>query len=289
MYSEFADTHCHLASCGKRGLDISAVLAELEEKKCPFLLDIGTEADDLTERYELYRKSGPQLACGPLLACGKLPTFLFLSAGIWPSKEAIQECDSRMEQLRTVIGSFLSDEERRRRLAAVGECGIDRHWNKEPDEGEFRLFEAQLELARSMNLPAIIHSRDAFDETFSCLKNSGAGEIVIHCFSYGKKEAAAFLDRGWYISLAGTITYAKKDEYETFAALLNYIPRDRLLIETDAPYLAPVPFRGKVNSPLLIEHTYRFAAKALGVSPESLAHIVAANVQDCFHSAINCS
>jgi TatD DNase family protein len=283
----FADTHCHLKSCGDRGLDISAILAELDEKKCPFLLDIGTEPDDLRKRYEYY------------CSLGDVPDFLFFSAGIWPSTEAIEAWEEQTKMLRTEIRAFLLEEEGRlaqpgrqplqRRFVAVGECGLDRYWNKEPTAGEFSLFEAQLELAKEMNLPAIIHSRDGFDETLSCLKNSGVPKAVIHCFSYGKKEAAAFLDQGWYISLAGTITYAKKDAREAVAELVRYIPRDRLLLETDAPYLTPVPFRGKVNSPTLVEHTYRFAAEILGLLPEELSSIVAGNAQDCFLSPMNCS
>jgi TatD DNase family protein len=255
----FSDTHCHLQTLAEEGTDTSTLLRELGERGCPFLLDIGTKAGDVPGRY-----------------CPAPPDFLFFSAGIWPSPEAIGDCERQVTLLAASIAATPP------RIVAIGECGIDRRANPRPGEGERRLFEAQMALAQSLNLPVIVHSRDAFDDTLACIKNSGVTRGVIHCFSYSIPEARAFLDLGWHISFSGTITYVKKSTYEATAALLRSIPRERFLLETDAPYLAPVPYRGKSNTPLLIEHTYRFAADMLSTSVEALAALVLKNARELF-------
>ena len=104
----------------------------------------------------------------------------------------------------------------------------------------------QLDLAKKYSLPVIVHSRDAFGATLGCIKNASYDSGVIHCFSYGKDEARAFLDRGWYISFPGNITWAKKEvDRERIASLVRYVPRDRFLLETDAPYLTPRPIAAR--------------------------------------------
>ena len=148
--------------------------------------------------------------------------------------------------------------------------------------GETELFEMQIDLARSMGLPVVVHSRDAFPETLSVLKNMGWHNGIIHCYSYGKDEARAFLDLGWHIAFGGGTTYTKKSKMEEMAELLRFVPDDRILIETDAPYLAPVPFRGQVNTPVLVEHCYNFVAEKRGVSPEQLSEIVDGNIKKLF-------
>ena len=113
------------------------------------------------------------------------------------------------------------------KIIAIGECGLDHHWNiANPDKrnlddfsdelfkGEEELFEMQIALAKKMNLPVIVHSRDAFEQTLSCIKNSGYNNGVIHCYSYGIEEAKEFLDLGWYIALGGGVTYTKKSKME---------------------------------------------------------------------------
>ena len=140
----------------------------------------------------------------------------------------------------------------------------------------------QIALAKKMNLPVIVHSRDAFEQTLSCIKNSGYNNGVIHCYSYGLEEAKEFLDLGWYIALGGGVTYTKKSKMEQMKDLIKYIPLDKLVLETDAPYLAPVPYRGKQNTPLLIEETYKFIAEVLNISVEELAGIVIKNTKKLF-------
>ena len=195
--------------------------------------------------------------------------------------------------------------------AALGECGIDRYWNgpaaaeriaalslakaeggivSQDDgpgttdiAGEEELFGLQLDMAKRYALPVIVHSRDAFDATIGSIKNGGWDVGVIHCWSYGLSEARAFLDRGWYISFPGNVTWAKKDaDRERIASLLRYVPRDRLLLETDSPYMAPAPHRGETNTPYLVRHVYERAADILGMDVAALAFAVHANASELF-------
>lgn len=182
-----------------------------------------------------------------------------------------------------------------KKVVAIGECGLDHHWNvsgadgraeSDFDEamflGEREMFEAQLDMAKRMKLPVVVHSRDAFGGTLECIKNVGYDNGIIHCFSYGLDEARAFLERGWYLAFGGGVTYTKKSKMEAMMELLRYVPEERLLLETDAPYLAPVPFRGTPNNPLLIEHSYKFIAEARGMSVESLCETVDSNIRKLF-------
>ena len=141
----------------------------------------------------------------------------------------------------------------------------------------------QIELAKKMELPLIVHSRDAFEGTIDCLKNMDFHNGIIHCYSYGLEEARKFLDEGWYLAFGGGTTYTKKSKMEEMLALLRYVPDDRILMETDAPYLAPVPFRGQTNTPVLIEYCYNFVANARKTSPQQLSELVDKNIKILFN------
>ena len=131
-------------------------------------------------------------------------------------------------------------------------------------------------------LPVIVHSRDAFEDTLECINNIGYHNGIIHCYSYGIDEARTFLDLGWYIALGGGITYTKKSKLEQMQELIHFIPSDRLLTETDAPYLAPVPFRGQPNSPVLVEHVFNYIAQTRGISTDALNQTVDENIARLF-------
>lgn len=231
----------------------------------------------------------------------KIKSFIRFSAGIWPAPEAIRDRKNQIEVLEKMIrgAGAASDDSGAsstyKKVVAIGECGLDHHWNvsgadgraeRDFDEamflGEREMFEAQLDMAKRMKLPVVVHSRDAFDGTLECIKNVGYDNGIIHCFSYGLDEARAFLERGWYLAFGGGVTYTKKSKMEAMMELLRYVPEERLLLETDAPYLAPVPFRGTPNNPLLIEHSYKFIAEARGMSVESLCETVDSNIRKLF-------
>jgi TatD DNase family protein len=168
-------------------------------------------------------------------------------------------------------------------VVAVGECGLDRHWNTAASgvdpaaEGE--LLELQLDLAERRGLPVIIHSREAAAETAAILARYRAVRGVIHCFSYGISEARTFLDLGYYISFAGNATYKNAREIRE---ALEYVPPDRLLMETDAPYMAPMPYRGKPGEPGMVAETYALAAELRKTAPDTLLEEIAGNVENIF-------
>jgi len=138
-----------------------------------------------------------------------------------------------------------------------------------------QLFESQLALASRLGLPMIVHSRDAASDTLSILRSSRlASPVLIHCFGYGPEEARAFLDLGCYISFAGNLTYKKSD---ALCEACVIVPADRLLLETDSPYMNPMPRRGEPCSPKDVERTYTFASRLRGVQAEDLAETVSAN------------
>lgn len=289
----YSDTHFHLKHLIKdKNIDGSNLLRELIKRETFFLLDIGTSADDLAEREKI------ALGCIDCLD-DKLKqnafNMLYFSAGIWPSPEEIKNRFERIKVLENEIISFKNHEMFKDKICAIGECGLDHHWNilgvdnrnqddfdKDMLKGEKELFELQIELAKNNDLPVIVHSRDAFEDTYDCIKNMGYNKGVIHCYSYGKKEASAFLDLGWYIAFGGGVTYTKKSKIDEMCELLRYIPNDLLLMETDSPYLTPVPYRGNVNTPILIEYCYDYVAKARGITSELLSELVDNNIKRLF-------
>lgn len=281
----FSDTHFHFSMMMQE--ERSSILTALEDRKCFFGLDIGTHCDDLAARIEIVKNSD---------SGKKIKQFMYFSTGIWPAVEAIKDRENQIKELEKQILSVQElDAELKKKICAIGECGLDHHWNpsgtdgrcesdfdREVFLGEAEMFEMQLELAKKFNLPVIVHSRDAFEGTLECIKNVSYDNGIIHCYSYGLEEAKAFLDRGWYLAFGGGVTYTKKSKMEQMKELLCYVPKERLLLETDAPYLAPVPFRGKPNTPLLIDNTYNFIAQMRGVSAEELSDMVDENIRRLF-------
>lgn len=285
----FSDTHFHFHHLvDERGLDGKEILGQLVRRNTFFGMDIGTKSDDLSERFMQLEKSISSL---PAENQKSAENMIFYSAGIWPDVDSIKNRNAEFESLKNQIENFPKKE----KLVAIGECGLDHHWNpsgadgrseddfdKSVFEGERELFEMQIGLSQKLNLPVVVHSRDAFEETLDVLKNMDAEKGIIHCFSYGKNAARAFLDRGFYIAFGGAVTYTKKSKLDEMKELLRFVPDDRILLETDSPYLAPVPFRGKTNTPVLVEYVYDFIAEARGVSSENLSETVDANIRSLF-------
>lgn len=286
----FSDTHFHFRHLVRdRGLDGAKILSELAANDTFFALDIGTEADDLIERQAFVSEAMDEL---PPLVRTRAEAFVHYSAGIWPSPEEIRDRDGRMKVLAEKISRF---ERGGGKVVAIGECGLDHHWNQagadgrsadefdgEMLEGERELFEMQLELAKEMDLPVVVHSREAFGGTVDAMENVGWNRGVIHCYSYGIAEARIFLNMGWHIAFGGAVTYAKKKEAAAMRELLRFVPDDMILLETDSPYLAPVPYRGQVNTPARVETVCRFVADARGIPAERLSGIVDDNIRALF-------
>jgi TatD DNase family protein len=273
------DTHAHLALLEKRGLDPHKTLEEAFAAGLAGLIDISLEPGDLPGRVrEFSRHSRVRFA-----------------SGLWPHAASIagrRELVPALErEIRSVLsgggpaGSPVAGEPL---VCALGEFGLDHHYDGGdggPDlAGERELMEAQLDLAEKLGLPVIIHSRDAPGETAEILAAHGGARGVVHCFSYGPEEARTFLDLGYFISFAGNLTYKNAPNIREACRI---VPPDRLLLETDCPYLAPAPFRGKPAHPGMVAENYKLAAELRGEPPEEMGARIAKNVEALFGTAFS--
>ena len=163
-------------------------------------------------------------------------------------------------------------------LAAWGEIGLDYHYSPETRKEQMELFAAQLEEARRRDLPVVIHTREAAEDTIALLKEIPS-RGVIHCFTGSPDEAKAYLDLGFSISISGIVTFRAADNVRETALV---VPDDRILIETDSPFLAPVPMRGKPNEPAFVKYTCEFLAKLRGMAPDDFAELTFVNAERTF-------
>ncbi len=165
-------------------------------------------------------------------------------------------------------------------VVAVGECGLDYHYDHSPRPDQRRVFASQIALAHEAGLTLVVHSRSAWDDTFAILAAEGVPErTVLHCFTGGVPEAERALEIGAYISFSGIVSFPKAPEVREAAARC---PADRVLVETDAPFLAPVPLRGRPNSPAYVPLVGAALAQARGIAPEDVAAMTTANAVRAF-------
>ena len=163
-------------------------------------------------------------------------------------------------------------------VVAIGETGLDYYRDYSPREDQRKVFREHLKLARETDLPVIIHTRKAFADLFSILEEEmPPRKGVFHCFSGGEEEARRAVGLGFYVSFSGSLTFSKK-----LQRVATILPADRILIETDAPYLAPVPMRGRRNEPAFLVHTTKFLAELLNCNPENIGEITYANAEELF-------
>lgn len=159
---------------------------------------------------------------------------------------------------------------------AIGEIGLDYHYSPETRDKQLKLFAAELEEARKLDKPVIIHTREAAEDTIGVLREIPSRGII-HSFTGTKSEARAYLDLGFFVSISGIVTFKAAENVRETA---KYIPLDRILIETDSPYLAPVPMRGKVNEPAFLKHTCEFLAALRGMDAETFAELTFTNGEE---------
>lgn len=269
---QYIDSHAHLTMLDFQTDTYIRLMNDWANQGLVSILDVGTTAGDLQDRIALWEHCRTNTG-----AQTNLPR-LYFSAGIWPSAEAIGNWKKHIDELEAHIKNVPRDT-----LVAIGECGLDRHWNR-PESGsdlrcERELFTAQLDLARRYGLPVIVHSRDAAGETLEVLQDFPEVRGVVHCFSYGPQEITSFLECGWYISFAGNLTYKNAQELRE---ALQATDITRLLLETDSPYLAPVPHRGKAANPSMVQYQYELAAHIKNIPLEDLARQVALNFSKLF-------
>ena len=201
---------------------------------------------------------------------GQYP-FLYFSAGIYPDNVGEAEAQGEEKTLDALRG-LLADP----KAVAVGEIGLDYNgYDRWPDkplpELQRKWLSLQLELAREMNKPVVIHSRDAAAETVEFVRHEMRGlDKVLHCLSYSREIAAQCLDEGCYLGIGGVVTFRNGRKMKD---VVDYMPTDRILLETDCPYLAPEPFRGRRNASTLLPYVVRTIAEIKGISPEEVERI----------------
>ena len=244
------DSHCHLDD-PRFNPDREAVLQRARHAGLTLALTIGSG------------DGPPDLEVAIRLA-EQVP-WLYATVGVHPH-EASKADPAALERLEQLCAHP--------KVLAVGEIGLDYHYDHSPREVQREVFAAQLAIARRARKPVVIHTREAWDDTVAILRRHGEGSGVMHCFSGGWDEAVESLDLGFYLSLAGILTFPKAAPLRDVAARA---PMDRLLVETDAPYLAPVPHRGQRNEPAFVVHTAQALAQARGTALEEVAAHTTAN------------
>lgn len=197
---------------------------------------------------------------------------IYASVGIHPSEtDSYESLDAAMAELEGMLSHP--------RAVAVGEIGLDYHYPDTDKEAQHELFIAQLELARKHKLPVVIHSRDAHGDTFDVLKNYKDLRLMLHCYSGSADMARQYSDMGFYFSFGGVLTFKNAVKSREAAAV---IPRERLLLETDCPYLAPVPHRGKLNYSGYMPLTAAALGDAVGVTADEAALLTSCNAKRFF-------
>jgi TatD DNase family protein len=242
------DTHCHLTFEELAG-QIEDVLFRSRQAGVSKWVTIGTQEDENLKAVELAERFDG----------------MYAAVGIHPHY-AKDVTDEGIEALKRIAKSH--------KVVAIGETGLDFHYNFSKQDAQKKIFVEHLKIAGELELPVVVHTRQAFDETMEIL-DGFAGElknVVIHCFSGDQRQAQIVLDKGYYISFTGVVTFKNADIARQAAKL---VPLERLMIETDCPYMSPAPMRNqKINEPGLLVHTARFLAELKEIEFEDFAKAV---------------
>lgn len=233
------DTHCHLTDPAFRS-DVDAVLSRARAAGVARVVTIASHLGDARDALE-------RLADG---------IRVWSTAGVHPH-EAARARPADWPALRELAADP--------RVVAVGECGLDYHYDHSPRDVQRRVFDAQIGIADESGLPLVVHSREADADTAAALRAAPGGVAgVLHCFTGSRELLDVGLSRGWHVSVTGLVTFRRFDGVDW----LREIPEDRLMLETDAPYMAPVPLRGKRNEPAFLEHVAAAVAAHRGEAVE---------------------
>jgi TatD DNase family protein len=257
--ARFIDSHAHLADPAF-GEDRDAVLARARATGALAVVCIGESLAQAVVAREIAHAN---------------PRFVFHTAGVHPHDAADFDALRDIDGIRAELAQG---------AVAIGECGLDYHYDHSPRTQQRLAFARQLALAREIARPVVVHTREAVDDTKAIIADAGADGVVgvLHCFTGPAELAEVALAAGWYVSFSGVVTFRKW----TDDALIRLVPDDRLLVETDAPYLAPVPHRGKRNEPAYLSLTLARVAAARGADVDALGLTTARNTVRFFGLAI---
>ena len=249
------DTHVHLNDDQYKE-DLEEVITRAKEEGVSNMVVVGFDRKTITRAMEL------------------IETYDFLYAAIgWHPVDAIDMTDEDL--------AWIEELSRHEKVVAIGEMGLDYHWDKSPKDVQKRVFREQIRLAKKVKLPIVIHNREATADIMEILKEENAAEVggIMHCFSGSPEVAKECLDMNFYISLGGPVTFKNAKKPKEVAAA---VPMEKLLIETDCPYLAPHPNRGKRNEPAYVKLVAQQIAEIKGIDLEEVAERTAANARKLF-------
>lgn len=250
---KFYDTHCHLC--------------------CSPLLEKANEIiNECTKQEVLINNVGVDVETSKIcIEQANKYENCYAIVGVHPSE--VNDIDSQIIEIKRLCEN--------KKVVAIGETGLDYHYKPFEKQKQIDSFIKHINLAREVNLPLVVHTRDASDDTYKILKeNTKNQKVLIHCFSGDKEELLNYLSLGCYISISGIITFKKS---ETLREIVKLIPKDKIVIETDSPYLAPVPFRGKECMPYYVKETFNTIQKILNVEYNTLTNIIYNNSINFFN------
>lgn len=236
--------------------DRDALLESLEEKGIGYVINVGSSLKTTENTIALTEKY----------------SFVYGAAGVHPSDTG---------ELNEENFLWLKQQCTHPKIVAVGEIGLDYYWDKPDRETQKKWFERQLQLAKEVKLPIIIHSREAAKDTLDMMKTVRADELdgVIHCYSYTREMAREYLDMNYYFGIGGVVTFQNGKKLKEVVA---YIPIEKILLETDSPYLSPVPYRGKRNSSLYLPFIAKQIAQIKGMDYDEVVDITMQNAKRLF-------
>ena len=246
----FIDTHCHLSK--EDYDDIDKVIMEDKEAEVDKIVVSGCSREAIDEVMSFKDKYD----------------MVYVTIGYHPEyADSVRKED--LDYLKSLLGE--------KKIIGIGEIGLDYHYTKENKDKQIWLFEEQLKIAEKFNLPVVIHSRDATQDTINTLKKYNV-KGIIHCFSGSLETAKIYISMGFLLGIGGVVTFKNSKLKD----VVKEIPIDSIVLETDSPYLTPVPYRGKVNSSKYLEYIAKFIAEVKNISVEELAEITSKNASSLF-------
>ena len=246
----YIDTHCHLSM--EDYLDIDKVIEENKNALVEKIVVSGCSRESIEEVMDLKDKYD----------------MVYVTIGYHPEyADTVTESD--LDYLKSLLGE--------KKVVGIGEIGLDYHYTKENKDKQIWLFEEQLKIADAFNLPVVIHSRDATMDTINILKKYKV-KGIIHCFSGSLETANIYISMGFLLGIGGVVTFKNSKLKD----VVKEVPLESIVLETDSPYLAPVPFRGKINSSKYLEFIANFIADIKNISVEELAEITSKNASSLF-------